>query len=86
MEKLTLEDAHVAELMVNKINEIIDVVNDLEERLSSRIDNHWAYHRHIKMTMDGVKTRVIPKEGVPNEQQAANGSGKDVPDKEVPKV
>lgn len=59
-EKLTLEDAYVMELVVNKINELIDRVDEMENRLDSRIDNLWKYQRLQK------KER---KEG-------ANGEGK----------
>ena len=82
MEKLTLEDAYVAELMVNKINELIDTVTEMEERLSSRIDRHWAYHR---MTAE-KKPKIIPKEGVSNGQSPPANPEKEVQDKEVPKV
>ena len=44
-EKLTLEDAYVMELVVNKINELIDRVDEMENRLDSRIDNLWKYQR-----------------------------------------
>jgi len=44
-EKLTLEDAYVMELVVNKINELIDRLDEMENRIDGRIDNHWKYHR-----------------------------------------
>jgi len=52
-EKLTLEDAYVMELVVNKINELIDRVDDMESRLDSRIDNHWKYHRLNREKKEG---------------------------------
>jgi hypothetical protein len=45
MEHLSNEDAYVMEIVVNKINEIIDEVNALEEHFNKRINNLWAYHR-----------------------------------------
>lgn len=45
MEKLTYEDAFVMEIVVNKINEIITRLDELEDRLDGRISAHWKYHR-----------------------------------------
>lgn len=65
-EKLTLEDAYVMELVVNKINELIDRVDDMESRLDSRIDNHWKYHRLNREKKEG---------GNNNEEKQDNKSG-----------
>ena len=47
MEKLDFEDSYVMEIVVNKINEIIDEVSLLEEHFNKRINNLWAYHRRM---------------------------------------
>jgi chaperonin cofactor prefoldin len=58
IEKLNLEDVFVMELLVNKINEIIDTVNDLDERLTQRIDNNWKHHRQMSRQIDELKENL----------------------------
>ncbi len=67
-EKLTLEDAYVMELVVNKINEIIDRLDEMENRLDGRIDNHWKYHRLNKENKE-------KKEGGESETKQNNHTG-----------
>lgn len=45
-EKLNYDDGYIGEILVNKINELIDRVDALEDRLGTRMDKHWAYHRY----------------------------------------
>jgi hypothetical protein len=55
IEKLNLEDVFVMELLVNKINEIIDAVNSLDDRLTQRIDNNWKHHRQMSRDIENLK-------------------------------
>jgi len=41
IKKIEYEDAYMMENIINKINEIIDEVNDQDKR----IDRHWRFHR-----------------------------------------
>lgn len=48
LKKLRYEDAIMLENIIDKLNEIVDYVNGLEEHYDRRIGNHWKYHRMIK--------------------------------------
>jgi len=58
MERLSYEDVHVAELVVDKINEIIDFIKVLDEKLSSRIDNNWKHHRQLSYRLEELEEMV----------------------------
>jgi hypothetical protein len=52
MEKLLDEDAFVPQVVVSKINEIVEAFNALAgtvEKVDERVSNHWMYHRHKAM-------------------------------------
>lgn len=57
-EKLTYEDGYVGEILVNKMNEIIDRLDAVEERLDSRFNSHWKYHRIKQEEIDAIKIKV----------------------------
>ena len=55
MEKLSYNDAFVMEIVVDKINEIIDYVEKTEEILYGRIDAHWKYHRYLNKRIEEME-------------------------------
>jgi hypothetical protein len=65
MEKLTIEDAYVMELVVNKVNEIIDRLDSMEDDYDRRISAHWKFHRK-----EQEEKAVIPKEAKPKGKKA----------------
>ena len=58
IERLNLEDVFVMELLVNKINEIIDELNGLDDRLTQRIDNNWKHHKQMSRGIENLKASV----------------------------
>jgi spore cortex formation protein SpoVR/YcgB (stage V sporulation) len=52
MEKLKYEDGAYIDVVIDRINELIDTVNGLEDR----IDNHWSFHRHKFMEEKKAKS------------------------------
>jgi len=73
MEKLKYEDAFVMEIVVDKINEIIENLQAIENDLHSRIDALWKYQRVKKDEMEkrlreteellGVNSKRVDKNG-----------------------
>ena len=66
IEKLNLEDFFVMELAVDKINQIIDALNDIDDRLSQRIDSNWKHHKLIVRQLDELKEKLGQKKEQPN--------------------
>jgi hypothetical protein len=61
-EKLTMEDAFVMELIVNKINEVIDRLDEMEDDYDRRISAHWKFHRKDQEEKAGTQgVRPQPK-------------------------
>lgn len=58
MEKLNIDDAFVMEIVVDKINEMIDKLMEMDERLSKRISNHWKYHRYLSKRIELVEDKL----------------------------
>lgn len=62
MKKLTYEDGLMLDALIDKINEIIDYIIDMDERLNRRIHNHWAWHRRgDALPKENIKRRISRK-------------------------
>ena len=83
IEKLTYDDAFALEVIVDKINEIIDRVEEMEDDYDRRISAHWKFHRKEQEDKEGMRTKKTkgkqanwkkeaPTEAVPEEK----GEGK----------
>jgi hypothetical protein len=70
IEKLNLEDLFVMELLGNKINEIIDTINDVDDRLSQRVSDNWKHHKQMVRQIDEIKEKM----GQRVAKEAPNGS------------
>jgi len=69
MNRLTFEDAFVMEIVVNKINEIIEYVEKVEEGLHSRVDALWKYQRVKKDEMEKRLREMEDLLGVKNNRK-----------------
>lgn len=65
MERLTVDDMFVMEIVVNKFNELLELVEELE----GRMNNHMKYHRFLSKRLDKL-------EG--DEKKNENGDPKEV--------
>jgi hypothetical protein len=55
IEKLTSEDMYVMELVMDRINQLIDKVDKIEKDLTDRLDNNWKHHKHLRREIDSIK-------------------------------
>jgi hypothetical protein len=58
IEKLNIEDFFVMELAANKLNEIIDTINDIDERLSQRITDNWRHHKQMIKRIEQLEEQL----------------------------
>jgi len=88
IEKLTMDDAYVMEVVISKINEIIDRVEEMEDDYDRRISAHWKFHRKEQ---EEKATGLKAKKGkqatwkTDSEQPASVLPKKPVPDGELEK-
>ena len=68
-EKLTYDDGYVGEILVNKINELIDRIDALDDKLADRFNQHWKYHRIKQEEMDAIKRKI----GLKTEEEKNGG-------------
>ena len=64
LEKLSVNDAFIMELLVDRINQMIDRIEEIDDRLTKRIDSHWKYHRFLAKRLEEVEDRlgIVSKE------------------------
>ena len=65
IEKINYEDAYVMEIMVDKLNEIIDAINEIDARLTQRMDNHMKYHRFLSKRLETTEDKL----GIPHDKR-----------------
>ncbi len=78
-EKLNYDDAYVGEILVNKVNEIIDRLDTIEEKVADRFNANWKYQRIKKEELDKRFQAIERKLGIKYEEE---GNGRDTERKE----
>jgi len=78
MEKLTYDDAFVMEIVVNRINDIIEEVQESEVSFDSRLNSNWKSHRLFNDRLD--KLEVMVKKLLDRLEKSDSGEPKELKD------
>jgi hypothetical protein len=76
VEKLRYEDSFVNEILVNKINELIDELEKVDDAMAKRIENHWKFHRIKSYELEERLLKIESALGF--KKETSNGSDKQI--------
>jgi len=75
MERLNYEDAFVMEIVVDKINSIIEELEVMKKGLTERIDNNWKHHKQLSRRLEALEEALLRMGGGKGESKTNNNAG-----------